>query len=423
MELTANVQQLLGTIHSNPTASLLANRRIPTPLVQDIRKYVSSNAKQFEMRGLDELLGGHNLPWTVENFYLAIQSIGIEDAEMIFRFLLQFIQVEYGAASMETHLLSGEPRLFALCRSVIEEGVAQNYVLEYAINNHLCYQSGKQWLLTRLGQVLLRLSELQATHFLLKLEMFLNAGKWDEWHMSRKFLEDIHKAGWSLSQFPPGDEDRIGKPRMWEEYLDRLRLFDLVTDSPEEENSGHITVLTKLGKIITESVVARENVYDALIPLFINEELIGITPEGLSVSQISRLRGILQDSPLTGDLRQSILDEIDRLVKGEDPFSVFKALVPCVEGVLKRIVVIEKLEAGKEVTGIGDYIELIKKSPQEILKSGTLQMIDKVIRPNRNISQHGEVIAPELARILCEVTLGIIDRIHKEYQDYQESQR
>lgn len=422
MGLTADVQQLLETIQNDPDASLLLNRKIPASLVREVRKYVSADAERFGMRELDDLLGKDHLPWKLENFYRAVLSIGVEDKAALRRFLLQFVQAEYGTGPAETHLLDKEKRLYVLCRSAVEREVSQNYELEYAVNNHLCYHSDQQWLVTRLGQALLRSSELQATRFLLTLEMFLNSGKWDEWHMSREFLEDIHKTGSSMNRFPPGDEFDPGPPRIWEEYLERLRQFELASDAPEEEISQYVTSLTKTGKVIIESVLVSESAYDALIPLFVNQELDGVHPElSLSASRINRMRSILQDSRWLGDLRQPILTELDRLSRGDDPFSVFKALVPCVEGILKKIIAYENLSAPKK--DMDGYIQTIKGASNEVLKGGTLQMIDKVIRPDRNITQHGEIIAPEPARMLCEVTLAVIEQVHKEYEDYQENKR
>jgi len=44
-------------------------------------------------------------------------------------------------------------------------------------------------------------------------------------------------------------------------------------------------------------------------------------------------------------------------------------------------------------------------------------MVDTVFRPYRNIVEHGHVLAPEPARMLCEISLSVIEQIHKDYAE------
>jgi len=421
MGFTADVQRLLETIHYDPEASMLLKRRMPVSLVQEVKKYVLSKGQQVPESTRFQVAYDDFNQSTSELLYKAILKLGIDDPAQIKQLLFYFVD-EFLCYRLENEDSHKKNDIFGMAYVNMEAERQESEVVEYAVANHLCFQSEKYWQLTRIGVILLNLSELQATRFLLTLEIFLHVDNWDAWHMSLEFLGDIQKNGSMLAKFPPEDEFNPGPPRVWEEYLKRLRLFDLASSSPEKEISNDVVVLTNVGRVFAESVLTGDSAYDALIPLFVNQELSGVHPDlSLSASKISRIRSILQDNRLVGDLRQPILVELDRLSKGDDPFSVFKALVPCVEGILKKIIALEKIPTPKK--DMDGYIQAIKGAPGAVLKGGTLQMIDKVIRPDRNITQHGEVIAAEPARMLCEVTLAVIEQVLKEYEDFQENKQ
>ncbi|MCJ7531554.1 MAG: hypothetical protein MUO64_11060 [Anaerolineales bacterium] len=284
----------------------------------------------------------------------------------------------------------------------------------YAIDNHLCYHLNGLWHLTELGKTLISLPEIQATRLLLTIESFLHTGKVDEFHIPERFLELILKhVEWSNNTLFVEGNRFLGT-----EYSERLFQFGLA----ESDSSKTSWRLNPLGKSIIESILAKDSVFDIIVPIYFREEIVGTkSPQFNSAEDFERFRKVLENSPIIGDLKDTIFEEINRLsMINAICFSIFKSLAPCIEGILRNICEKEGLKKA-EGTGMGAYIKTIKMATKPLLKNGTLEMLDGIFRSFRNTVEHGNVIPPEAARILCDLCLWVIEYIHRDYLELSES--
>jgi hypothetical protein len=101
--------------------------------------------------------------------------------------------------------------------------------------------------------------------------------------------------------------------------------------------------------------------------------------------------------------------------------SIFKALAPCIEGLLRNLCQLEGIEVRENEKRINTFIKVIKDASKPILKISTLEVIDGIFRPYRNVVEHGHVYPPEPARMLCELALWGIENIHRDYLEYKET--
>lgn len=292
----------------------------------------------------------------------------------------------------------------------------RDYCLRYAANNYLCgYQNG-QWKLTSLGNRILRLSELQAIRLLLTLEVFLHNNIVDEWHISYKFLEEIlMKDKISLPSLRLGwlvDSDQICTYR----YLIRLREFGLLGEALDDPNQLQ---MTGLGREVIKTILDREGEFDVLVPHYIREEISGSTSsEYDTADDLKRLKKILDSSVLIGELRDVVLDEVKRFQQTDASYiSIFTALAPCIEGILRNLVTKEGLTVTN--TGFKSYLDALVYSNKTILRQSTIQTLDVLVRPFRNMVEHGHVVSPEIARTLCGILLAAIESIHVDYLEYK----
>ncbi len=264
----------------------------------------------------------------------------------------------------------------------------------------------------------MRLPELQATRYLLSLETYLAAGDNDLWHMPRSYLQklnDNRSISFEKEYFTYDFE--VSPP---DAYAFRVREMGLVSTS---ETDPKTLVTTSLGNSFIESVIEQDSIFDMLIPLYVREELIGSgASQYTNRDDLERLKNLLELSPIAGEQKEPILIEVERLFMAEEKYlSIFKSLAPCVEGLLRNLLKKEQIQV--EGTGLYAYRKAIAESPGQILSHGTLDMIDAVFRPFRNIVEHGQVIAAEPARMLCEITLALIEQIHVDYYELKEGIR
>jgi hypothetical protein len=414
VSLTSELQQSLEYLRSKPNRPPVRSREVPAPFVRDIRRHVlqviQSHPNNIDRSAIRRFEHPYRVPHEIQEFYTALLDVGVEEEDSLRRFLLWFLDNQV-LRIPETEPLSDSEQIILEIASASRRYGSQweDYGLVYALENHLCHYGNGMWHLTGLGRTFLRLSSLQATRFLLSLELFLYAGEWDEWHMSRTFLSSFlqeQEMARGVHQFP----------FVWAEYLERLEEFGLAGVPPDDPD---VVRLTSLGELTIESVLAQDSAFDSLVPLYVREEMTGAeAPDFASEEDFDRIGRLLEKSPLVGELKKPILDEVERLRQANAPYlSIFKALAPCIEGILRNLSRIEHIVV--RGIGLGAYIEAFEKAQQPILKPGTLQMIDTVFRPYRNIVEHGHVIAPEPARMLCEISLSVIEQIHKDYLDFK----
>lgn len=422
MSLTSELQQSLEYLKSKPNRPPVRSREVPAPFVRDIRRHIlqviQSHPNNIDRSAIRRFEPPYSVPHEIQEFYTALLDVGVEEEDSLRRFLLWFLDNQV-LHIPETEPLSDSEQIILELASASRRYGSQweDYGLVYALENHLCHYGNGMWHLTGLGRTFLRLSALQATRFLMSLEVFLYAGEWDEWHMSRAFLSSFlqeQEMARGVRHIRGGKDTEF--PLVWSEYLERLQEFGLAGVSP---NDPDVVRLTSLGELTIESVLAQDSVFDSLVPLYIREEMTGAeAPDFASEEDVERIRRLLEKSLLVGELKKPILDEIERLRRANAEYlSIFKALAPCIEGILRNLSRMESVPV--QDSNLGAYIKGFEKAPQSILKPGTLQMIDSVFRPYRNIVEHGHVIAPEPARMLCEISLSIIEQIHKDYLDFK----
>jgi hypothetical protein len=230
--------------------------------------------------------------------------------------------------------------------------------------------------------------------------------------MSESFLQHLLQEGRMTLKLHYGYEPST-LPPIWSEYIDRLLEFGLAEMSRDRLST--VATLTNLGKLTIKSVLNRDSALDSLVPIYIRAEVIGAEPPDFaSEESMERIRRLLDRSHLVGELKEPILHEVERLRQADAPFpSVFKALAPCVEGILRNLSRVENLTVKRH--GLVGYIDALQETHPPVLKPVTLQILDEVFRPFRNMVEHGHVIASEPARLLCEVSLWIIQQIHADY--------
>jgi hypothetical protein len=428
MSPTSELQNSLEYLRSDPDIPPVRSREMPTSLSRDVQRHIvkviQNHPNALDRRAIQKLGHSHRMPHELRDFYAALLDVGIEDDDTIRRLVLWFLEAKV-LRIPESVITSDLRPLIASDRMILHlafareiyRGQVEDYELAYALENHLCHYGNGRWHLTGLGRTFLRLPTLQATRFLLTLEVFLHAGEWDEWHMSRVFLRSFLQE--QEMAHPVHHTQQDGGPRfpdVWNEYLERLQELGLAGRSPDEPD---VVKMTGLGKLTVESVLAQDSAFDSLVPLYVREEVIGAeAPDFASEENAERIRRLLEKSPLVGELKKPILNELDRLRQTDAVYlSIFKALAPCIEGLLRNLSSIEHLTVSG--SGLSAYIQAIEQAPQPILKPGTLQMVDAVFRPYRNIVEHGHVIAPEPARMLCEISLSVIEQIHQDYTDFK----
>jgi len=428
MSLTSEIQESLEYLMSNPDRPPLRSREIPTSLSREAKRYLVRLARDHPDTLDSRAIQGLNRPYAVsrelQDFYVALLDIGVEDGGTQRKLVLWFLGTNVLTVP-ESVILQDLGPLTDSDRIIVDMALSreggwpvEDYELFYAVESHLCYRGDDRWHLTGLGRALLRLPVLQATRFLLALEMFLNAGEGDEWHMSQSFLQHLlQEQRMALGIRCPQRGEGSGPLSLWGEYLDRIVEFGLAGRSREKDDTVE---LTNLGRLMIESVLNQDSAFDSLVPIYIREEMIGTEASSFaSEEDVERICRLLQKSQLVGELRGPIFQEVKRLRQAGAPFlSVFKALAPCIEGILRNLSKAENLTVKGH--GLGAYIDAIEKAQPPVLKPGTLQMIDAVFRPYRNVVEHGYIIAPEPARMLCEISLSVVEQIHTDYLDFRE---
>ncbi len=464
MGLTKQIQLALQNIKENPAHHRARDWYIPASLVAEIieeiegwglhGEYYLDDAKEIviEISSLKQcLLLPSNFLYNINTFFRLAAETNIEqysDRLILRPFICTYLQdftcsyqFRHRREGTLEHLRGGDYSLAEYLMGKIDRFTSWHldYELNYALHNHLCAYVDGQWSLTAIGNAFLRLPEIQGTRFLLALERFLYQGLVDEFRISNKFLADIvGKESWQPAQI---ENDSYGVEI---EYAHRLEQFGLLerirvgnqesmvffsakaTEQQFTPPNAPTYHLTGLGKVIVESVQAHDSAFDLLVPLYVSEDVNGAgLPDYISSKRdLERVSAIVKHSPLLGDLRQPILEEISRLEAVNAAYlSIFTALAPKIEGLLKNICKIEGIPEAEKL-GFKDVIIKIRehqKVRQRIyLKESTLETIDNLLRPNRNTVEHGRVLQTEPARMMCDLALWIIENIHRDYNEYKD---
>ncbi len=426
MTLTSEVRRTLEHLNDNPHAAPYKPRELPQSLARDVQRHfmklVRTRWDEIDATWTRHLALFSPSQPRLRDLYGALLDIGVDDDDVIRRLLLWALEArvmgipEHSTISDLGMLGQPDRAILDLAWRMGDLSSDADYVFSYALGNHLCYYSESEWHLTGLGRTFLRLSSLQATRFLLSLEVFLHASRSDGLHMSREFLEAFLRTdGEPFAAIRTNTANRHNSQHdSWVDYHNRLREFGIAASFVERD----MPQVTNVGRQIVGSVLDRDSAFDALIPLYVREDIVGIRLSDFSSGEdTARFRAILDKSRLVGELREPILDEIERLRQTDAAYlSVFKGLNPCIEGVLRNLAVAEHVVVSG--SGLAAYVKAFEKVDPPILKPGTLQMIDAVFRPYRNIVEHGHVIASEPARMLCEISLSVIEQILKDYMEF-----
>ncbi|MFC2053496.1 hypothetical protein ACFLV7_04240 [Chloroflexota bacterium] len=411
------LRETLRFLISHPNRPEVRSTIMPPTLFNEIkRRLLIASIENSDTNATDALYEFGNdeeVPIWLDSKYRALIRTGIDDDECILLILNNVIYdnfdaLEFQELSQKAHnywsLLEHES--FGIDESEID-------ILLYATNNHLCHYEEDKWMVTGLCKAFLRMPKLQSVRFLLSLETYLNTNNNDLWHMPRSYLQQVLEE----TTVPRAPQYLISRHIPKYLYANRINGFGLTSEGAD--NSDNL-VLTSFGQSCIESVLAKDSVFDLLVPIYVREEMVGsAAPQYANKEDIDRFKGLLDKSPIVGDQKEPILVEVDRLIKTDEAYlSIFKALAPCIEGILRNITQTERLEVSG--LGIKAYKNAITNASPQILKLGTLETIDLVFRPHRNIVEHGHVIAAEPARMLCEITLAVVEQIHKDFYEYRE---
>jgi hypothetical protein len=422
MKFINQLRELLEHIQINPEGIKYYSLEIPLDLVNEIKTRAVEAYRQYpkEFKEYSEIedFDGSRLPNELSSFYESLIKTGIKDKERIRRIVLYVFYEEVIFIPSNIELESSDEFYLDLavrhCFEIFEKN--QYELLTYSLNNYLCNLNNNRIKISNLGNAFLRLPDLQAMRFLLSLEVFLNSGRYDRLHISRSFLSSLISAD-SITQYK-----RDFVYSAYDEYVHKLLLFGLANNSVQDGNE--LLKLTSLGQTYVESVLSQDSIFDVLIPFYVSEELAGtIHSRYLTGADLERLNKILKSSSIVGEHKEAILLEIKRFAEIESEnayFSIFTALAPRIEGIVKNIIEVERIQVKKN--GLYNLTKALSKPSKSIIKKSTEELINAVFKEFRNISSHGGTISSEPARMLCEITLVIIEEIHKDYYRYKKDE-
>lgn len=408
------IKNTLAYLLINPKRQALLPLEMPRPLLEEIRNHAKECVVvgECDLEDFFDYDGQLLHEAKISDLYTAYVWAGVNNFDIIRQLLFAFISDYFEVSGFPHDELTYRliqindlaNRGFRIINSREDE------LLRYAQHNHLCHNVEGLWTLSPLGRTLLRLPELQITRFLLGIETYTFFEYNDPWRISPEVLQNLLSHGkYEFSGDQSIDSSQI-------EYKPAQRLIEM---GLAEEEIDLTLYLYPLGKQVIESVLAKDSYFDALLPFFFREEIIGSeAPNFATTEDRKRFHQLINSSPIAGDLKNPILEEVDLLYQVDASYlSIFKALAPNIEGLLRNICAVESV-VSKE-TGVNAYLKALRQSGRAILKTSTLELIDALFKPYRNVAEHGYFMPPEPARMLCELTLSIIEQIHRDYKDYK----
>lgn len=415
MGLTKRIQRMLRQIQQNPLVPPVYELTMPPRIRKELERYLiqATIDNPRKMAWIHRYYGGDTTKVIDEVNYtcIALRHIGVEDEATLSRILLW----EFDWEVIETQardLDDADEALLKYARPFLRRARSEltNYEWHYAQANDLCHHDGQRWYISHLGETVLRLPELEATRFLLALEIFLGEAKDNQWQVPLEMLEQL-MTDYAITQETLSsiarDQSQV-KAKLWQEHLCRLGEFGLV-------KSPHRTAKpTRMGEVIIGSVVNRDSVFDTLIPEYVRVDITGRMPLQLTNGEdMSRFMARVKGSEWIGNLRDTILEDAKRLTEADTAYlNIFKSLAPSIEGLLNRIA------THRNIVYSGYGINRLTKALEDagVLSSQTAAVADGVVRTCRNEVSHGNPLAPQLARSLCELSLMAIESILNDYE-------
>lgn len=316
--------------------------------------------------------------------------------------------------------------------------------LEYATHNHLCIWTGKEWGITPLGTLYMRLSPVHQIMMLLQTEVFLAAteldpAKMELWHMPRQLIEKVVRdRGF---HFALDDENEIEKYDPVMAYTSRLEDMGLLwtedvskqvweMSDPPNVPVLHIgddhfeTRLTSLGERVLPEVLSAEGKWlDGLIRIGLDPVLSSATALSLDVkSVVSSLRTELTANPAFEEQRTILMQALDDLISGSNPTMILRGLQPSVEKYLKNVLRVEGLitqEESQKLT-LGPVLakyESQSKKGHPILGNETIRYI-RIL--DRNGILHASLNPPsEMTLIIATLLVSVLKLASEEYRNYK----
>jgi hypothetical protein len=326
MNLVTELRDYLLFLKSNPNQPYIGSEDIPISLTREIREHAFEVYRSYPdvseiYDGLSEFECG-KVPNGLRVLYSNLIRTGINDCESLRRIVLGRLYIDYLPGPNKIEWTEQDHFNYRLYERVGVEFTDdhEQEILQYALNNSLCHYVENKWMISGLGEAFLRLPELQATRFLLSLEVLLSSGKDDPWHVPVSFLQDIVEKG----AFPC-----IGISDNYHAYVDRISKLGLASPSGGDSST---LVLTPLGKAIIQSVLAQDSIFDSLIPFYVHEEIIGSVASRFSdKADLERYKQLLEKSPIIGEQKESILLDVERLLETDNQYlNIYKSLAPSV---------------------------------------------------------------------------------------------
>jgi hypothetical protein len=316
--------------------------------------------------------------------------------------------------------------------------------LEYATHNNLCIWTGKEWVITSLGILYLRLSTIHQIMMLLQTEVILAAtefepSKMELWHMPKQLIEKlVQDKGF---HFALDDENEIEKYDPVLAYTSRLEDMGLLwsedvseqvwetSDPPNvpiiHAGDDHFEIrVTALGEKVLQEILSSEGKWlDGLIRIGLDPTFFSVTRFSLDVeSLIGSLRTELTCNPAFEEQRIILQKALDDLKAGTSLIVVLRGLQPSVEKFLKNILRIEGLINQEEYRTLTLAPILGKYESQTEIGKGILS--DEIIRYIRVLDRNGILHAnlnppDEMALIFVTLLVSVLRSASEEYRTHK----
>jgi hypothetical protein len=357
----------------------------------------------------------HHLP----SFYRQLRMIGLTSHQRMLRLFKNYIEsVVFGA----------EPKFVSpLDKSIFKAAISGSYsrsvemtyglyILEYTRHTNLAHWNGNEWKTTALGDLFLRLTNLQRVHFLLSLETYLSAGEIDEYCMNTEFLSELLSL---CDQEPLSDLYDIKERRgIYTEYIGRLQGFGLFECVRNHQTNSREYQITRAGRQVIRNVINPDtSATESVIRVLIDQQL-NYPADQLPLSDNSQmledLITLVNSSPVAGDQKEKLRAGISSYKNG-NYVGAHLSLIPAIEGLLRNLASIEGIDDLPSRATLRNYLEKFKSI--NLISENTFAWVmsldrNGVLHSNLNPSR-------EMAKPLCEIIMHVIHRIHADYQNYQ----
>ena len=316
--------------------------------------------------------------------------------------------------------------------------------LEYATHNNLCTWTGKEWVITPLGIIYLRLSRIHQIMMLLQTEVILAAtelepSKMDLWHMPKQLIEKlVQDKGFHFALDEDNEIEKYDPVLAYTSRLEDMGLLwseDISKQVWEASDPPNIPIfhagddyfeirVTELGeKILPEILSSEGNVLDGLISIGLDSTFPSVTRFSLDVeSLIDSLRTELTFNPAFEEQRIILQKTLDDLQAGTSFIVVLRGLQPSVEKFLKNILRVEGL-INQDEYGTLTLAPILNKY-ESLTRTGNGILSDEIIRYIRVLDRNGILHAnlnppDEMALILVALLVSVLRSTSEEYRSHK----